>query len=188
MNWRTGWPFCDSRGAASSGRVTMPPVHKFGWPERHCGQLPQNPDRQATTWSPGLTVVTSAPTASTMPAPSWPSTIGRSSGNRPIAVDHVQVAVADPGRRRADQHLAPPRLVDLHRLDRQRLVHLAKDGGLDLHRFLPHPVEFLSFILGGAVMAAALLMPLIAPRRRVDRLGEPDGAERAALRSAGASP
>ena len=29
------------------------------------------------------TVVTSDPTASTTPAPSWPSTIGRSSANRP---------------------------------------------------------------------------------------------------------
>src|SRR5277367_2542395 len=84
MNWRIGWPCCDSRGAAVSGRVTMPPVHRLGWPDRHCGQLPQKPERQATTWSPGLTVVTSAPTASTTPAPSWPSTIGRSSGNRPI--------------------------------------------------------------------------------------------------------
>ena len=36
-------------GAAFSARVTMPPVHKFGCPERHCGQLPQNPERQATT-------------------------------------------------------------------------------------------------------------------------------------------
>src|SRR5215471_147672 len=34
-------------------------------------------------WSPGLSVVTSAPTASTTPAPSWPRTIGRSSGKRP---------------------------------------------------------------------------------------------------------
>src|SRR5580704_2277208 len=84
MNWRNGAPFCDSRGAAVSGPVTMPPVHKLGWPDRHCGQLPQKPDRQATTWSPVRTVVTSGPTASTMPAPSWPSTIGRSSGKRPI--------------------------------------------------------------------------------------------------------
>src|SRR6516165_1616361 len=83
INWRNGWPCCDSRGAAESGRVTMPPVHKFGWPDRHCAQLPQKPERQATIWSPGLTDVTSAPTASTTPAPSWPSTIGRSSGKRP---------------------------------------------------------------------------------------------------------
>ena len=43
--------------------VTMPPVHRFGWPDRHCGQVPQNPDRQATTWSPRRTLVTSSPTA-----------------------------------------------------------------------------------------------------------------------------
>src|SRR5262245_57462492 len=83
MNWRSGAPCCDSRGAAVSGRVTMPPTQRFGWPLRHCAQLPQNPDRHATTWSPGFTLVTSAPTASTTPAPSWPSTIGRSSGKRP---------------------------------------------------------------------------------------------------------
>ncbi len=45
----TAGPFATAAGAALSGRVTMPPVHKFGWPERHCGQLPQNPERQATT-------------------------------------------------------------------------------------------------------------------------------------------
>src|SRR5215813_6801407 len=83
MNCRSGAPFCESRGTAESARVTMPPVHRLGCPPRHCAQLPQNPDRQATTWSPGLTEVTSAPTASTTPAPSWPSTIGRSSGKRP---------------------------------------------------------------------------------------------------------
>src|SRR3954447_7616749 len=83
MNWRNGSPFCDRRGGALSGLVTMPPVHRFGWPDRHCGQVPQNPDRQATIWSPARTLVTSSPTASTTPAPSWPSTIGRSVGKRP---------------------------------------------------------------------------------------------------------
>ena len=77
-------PFCDSRGVASSARATMPPVQTFGCPLRHCGQVPQKPDRHATTWSPGRTEVTSAPTASTIPAPSCPNTNGRSSGKRPL--------------------------------------------------------------------------------------------------------
>jgi hypothetical protein len=51
----------------------------------------------------------------------------------PDAVDNMQVAVADAGGRRADQHLAPPWLVDLHRLDRQRLPDPAKYRSLDLH-------------------------------------------------------
>src|ERR1700736_5894308 len=50
-----------------------------------------------------------------------------------LAVDDMQIAVAHPGRRGADQHLAAPRLVDLDRLDRQRLVHLAEDRGVDFH-------------------------------------------------------
>src|ERR1043166_5650913 len=56
MNWRNGAPCCERRGGALSGRVTMPPVQRLGCPERHCGQLPQNPERQATTWSPGRAV------------------------------------------------------------------------------------------------------------------------------------
>ena len=35
-------------------------------------------------WSPGLTLVTPAPTSSTMPAASWPSTMGRGSGQSPF--------------------------------------------------------------------------------------------------------
>src|SRR5204863_9626475 len=59
----------------------------------------------------------------------------------PEPVDEMQSAVADAGRSRADQHLAPPWLVDLHRFDRQRLLNSAKDGSLDLQTFLPlYPV------------------------------------------------
>src|SRR5262249_4980833 len=46
------------------------------------------------------------------------------------AVDDVEVAVADARRRRAHEDLAAPRLVDVDRFDRQRLVDLAKDRGL----------------------------------------------------------
>src|SRR5271165_2391710 len=51
----------------------------------------------------------------------------------PNAVHDVKVAVAHASRHSADQHLAAPRLVDVHRFDRQRLVHLAKHRGPDLH-------------------------------------------------------
>ena len=51
----------------------------------------------------------------------------------PDPVDHVQIAVADPGRHGAHQDLAPPWLVDLDLLDRQPLAHFAKHRGLDLH-------------------------------------------------------
>ena len=49
------------------------------------------------------------------------------------AVDDMQVAVANAGRHRAHQHFAAQRLVDVHRLDRQLLLHLAENGGFDLH-------------------------------------------------------
>ena len=51
----------------------------------------------------------------------------------PVAIDHVQVAVADAGGDSAHQHLAAPWLVDLHLLDGQRFVHLAEDGSGHFH-------------------------------------------------------
>ena len=38
----------------------------------------------STTWSPGCNVVTPSPISSTMPAPSWPSTMGGGSGIVPF--------------------------------------------------------------------------------------------------------
>src|SRR5690606_10970960 len=52
------------------------------------------------------------------------------------AFDDVQVAVADARSNRAHHHLAAARRVHLHRLDRERLVHLVKDRGPDLHAWL----------------------------------------------------
>ena len=51
----------------------------------------------------------------------------------PDAVDDMQVAVANSGRRGAHQHLAPPRPVDLDPFDRQRGMHLAKYGSGSFH-------------------------------------------------------
>src|ERR1051325_3064001 len=50
------------------------------------------------------------------------------------AVDDVEIAVADPGRDGAHQDLAADGLIDIDRLDRQRLLDFAEYGGFDLHR------------------------------------------------------
>src|SRR5438105_2576386 len=62
---------------------------------------------------------------------------GAIEGPAPLAIDDVEVAVADAGGRGAHEDLAAPGLVDLDRLHRERLVGLAKDRGLDLHGALP---------------------------------------------------
>ena len=43
-----------------------------------------------TTWSPGFTERTASPTASTMPAPSWPSTAGAGKGIVPSITDRSE--------------------------------------------------------------------------------------------------
>jgi HAMP domain-containing protein len=58
-------------------------------------------------------------------------------GRRVRALDEVQVAVAQPGGRGADQHLAAARLLDRHVLDRHRLARRVQHGGL--HRESPRP-------------------------------------------------
>ena len=63
-----------------------------------------------------------------------------------VAVDDMQVAVADAGGDGAHQHLAAPRLVDVDLLDGQRFVHLAKDGSGHFHggallQFVTHGVR-----------------------------------------------
>jgi hypothetical protein len=37
------------RDGVEALRATAPPTQRLGWPARHCAQLPQNPERQATT-------------------------------------------------------------------------------------------------------------------------------------------
>src|SRR5205807_2444073 len=49
-----------------------------------------------------------------------------------LSLCEVQVAVADPGRRRSDQNLVRVGLVDVDMLDRQRGPDLAEHGGLHL--------------------------------------------------------
>jgi hypothetical protein len=50
-------------------------------------------------------------------------------GEGVVAVDEVQVAVADAGADGADEHLVGERLVDLHLFDRERLLRAVEDGG-----------------------------------------------------------
>ena len=54
--------------------------HWVGCPALHARQVPQLARVATTTWSPTLTERTSAPTASTTPAPSWPRTTGGGNG------------------------------------------------------------------------------------------------------------
>ena len=49
----------------------------------------------------------------------------------------VGVGMADAARLHLDEHLAGPRSVEPHPLDRQRLAGFVGDGGACLHRFLP---------------------------------------------------
>ena len=50
--------------------------HRLGQPFWHISHTPQLGIHDRMAWSPGFTRVTLGPTASTTPAPSWPSTAG----------------------------------------------------------------------------------------------------------------
>jgi hypothetical protein len=52
-------------------------------------------------------------------------------------VDHMKVAVADPGRDGAHQHLAAPGLIQLNPFNGQGLMNLAKHGSGHVHDKLP---------------------------------------------------
>ncbi len=104
-----------------------------------------------------------------MPAPSCPSTIGRSSGNRPTPSTTCRSLWQTPVAAVRTSTSRPHGLSTSTGFDGQRLVHLAKDGGLDLHRFLPDLCQS---------AAALCLLPLIAPRWRVYRLDQYRSAER----------
>src|SRR5215470_2402172 len=83
-NCATGAPFCDNRGLASLGRRQAARLlHRWVSPDTHCAQDPQYIEVQAIIWSPGLTVLTSLPTASIIPAGSWPRTPGVRTGRLP---------------------------------------------------------------------------------------------------------
>jgi len=81
-------PCLDSLAFADEVVIDFPSVapaveQSHGLPATHFSHLPQRAIAASTTWSPGTTVVTEGPTASTTPAPSWPSTIGSGSWRAP---------------------------------------------------------------------------------------------------------
>ena len=58
-------------------------AHSDHSPRMHQGQVPHGAQGVRTTWSPTARLATPGPTASTTPAASWPSTIGRMPGKVP---------------------------------------------------------------------------------------------------------
>ncbi len=65
-------------------------LHQVGWPVLQARQAPQEARVAITTWSPGCTERTASPTASTTPAPSWPSTAGAGNGIVPSITDRSE--------------------------------------------------------------------------------------------------
>src|SRR6185295_6082080 len=60
------------------------PSHRMLRPIEQLRHRPQCGRNEKMMWSPGTTLVTPAPTSSTMPAASWPSTMGRGGVQSPF--------------------------------------------------------------------------------------------------------
>ena len=112
--------------------------HRLECPRAQLGQRPQAGTKPNTTWSPGATENTPAPTSMTTPAPSCPPIVGsgavapsRSPVRRCSSLWHMPEACD------LDQHLPRLRRIELDLLDAPRRVELAEDGGLGLHRKPP---------------------------------------------------
>ena len=106
-------------------------MHAAGRPRRQSAQSPHDGAHERTTSSPGFTEVTPSPTASTTPAPSWPSTDGRRP--LPLAADRVQLRAADPDRRHPHEHVAGSGLLEVDLADLERPPGPVEDGGAGLH-------------------------------------------------------
>ncbi len=127
--------------------ATAPGSHSAGRPSAHGAQWPQLGTKTITTWSPRSRSSTPAPVASTMPAASWPSTIGVGRGRSPLITERSEWH--RPGGGDLHQHLARARRVELDRLDRERFrlrigcgrPHRVQHGSVDLHRVPPLSVE-----------------------------------------------
>ena len=91
-------------------------------------QWPQKTDRQVDDVVARRDVGDLAPTASTIPAASWPMTLGTREREAPLEGE-LQVAVADPGGRGPHEHLARAGRVDGDVSQQQRLRHAELDGG-----------------------------------------------------------
>ena len=89
IRWWTSRPSRRSRVVPSSGRppvvaCTRPSTHITGCPARQWRQRPQRGRQSSATRSPGRTLSTPAPTASTTPHPSWPTTTGSGTRRSPV--------------------------------------------------------------------------------------------------------
>ena len=120
---------------------------------RQFGHLPHH-GNEITTWSPGATLRTAEPTASTMPPPSWPNTAGY--GVWIIAVASVQVGLAHAACHDADEHLVGARVGQLELLDREGAEFFARHRGGDQHGLAP-------FGDLGTWNERSILMPLVSP-------------------------
>src|SRR6476660_2059916 len=56
--------------------VAAPSSHRYSIPDAHQRQCPHTATNDITTWSPGTKPVTPSPISTTVPAPSWPPTMG----------------------------------------------------------------------------------------------------------------
>src|SRR5689334_8631918 len=85
--WPKSWPSAWNRNVPSGRQLSTnsaPRSHRFVMPWAQNRQCPQVGRNEQTTWSPGLSRLTPAPTSSTTPAPSWPPTIGYRTGMSPV--------------------------------------------------------------------------------------------------------
>src|SRR6266699_1071820 len=78
------------------------------------------------TRSPGVTMVTPSPTASTVAEDGG-------EGDDRLALLEVQIASADAGGAHLHQHLPPLRRIELHRLEGVGLVDIVEHGSGDAH-------------------------------------------------------
>src|SRR2546430_2222636 len=74
------------------GTIITAPVcsQRFDWPWTQYQQAPHAGTNVETTRSPVFTWLTSDPTQSTVPAPSWPRIVGGGSGNVPLVTDRSE--------------------------------------------------------------------------------------------------
>jgi hypothetical protein len=89
IRWYTSRPSSRRRVVPSSGSpfvlaCTFPSSHITGCPITQYRQRPQRGRHSIVTRSPGATDSTPSPTASTVPLPSWPTTIGSRHGRSPV--------------------------------------------------------------------------------------------------------
>ena len=80
------WCSCQAAGAV----CLAPGSHKAGRPVAQGRQRPQLGMNTSTTWSPTAKSSTPSPTSSTMPAASWPSTIGIGRGRLPSITERSE--------------------------------------------------------------------------------------------------